>query len=1021
MLKKAPKRGRRPKKPRVVLFSILSVFTVLVALIFLVGAPMVVRGYETIFNVYTNTDTARISPKPVEGENQYFEASYSDDDRAEEEAKIGEQVEAEGAVLLRNENEALPIPSGSKISLFSRSSVDLLYGGTGSSSSDASSFPTLKDALAREGVEVNDSLWNFYTSDDIASAYKRSIADVKTSSDNPEVALPQFGANEVPWQTVLDGASSSFSDYGDAAVFVVSRSGGEGADLPDADESLGISYNSGVDGDYLQLSPEEKDTLAGLKQLKDEGVFKRIIVLFNTSNAPSCDFLFPDVCGIDYGIDAAVWIGLPGQYGAYGVADVLSGSVNPSGSLVDTYAMDAQSSPAARNLYGQPYANAEDAGLQYQAKGGRPYYDVNNTYNVYQEGVYVGYRYYETRYEDYVLKQGNAGDYDYSSTVAFPFGHGLSYTTFDYSDYKVAKTDDGFDVTVTVTNNGSVAGKKAVQVYAQSPYTDYDKQNGVEKASTVLVGFSKTKLLQPGESQTVTISVNLEDLASYDSNAAKTYILDAGDYLITVADNAHSAVNNFLAAKGCTTDSTNGAMTSDGDSNLVYTWNNPMLDVDSCSTSKATGQKITNLFDEADPNKSAVSPSKVTWLSRSDWTGTAAATQKGWVASDALVDALRYTTYEKGSISSEKPVTGAKNGLQLIQMRGLSYDDPAWEPLLDQLSVDDMVRLVACGFHQTNTVSSVGMPMTREENGSTGLTASILGGNSATTYTSADVMAATMNTELINEMGALMGEDFLVNGYNGVYGPGINVHRTPYGGRNFEYYSEDPFVAGEICAAEVSGIESKGTMVFIKHVALNDAETYRMGIGIWANEQAMREVYLRCTEKAITEGGAQGIMSGFNRLGAEWCGESKALMTDFLRGECGLKGISITDMSAMSRYMDTPDGLLAGTDLWDNMMYSSLRGPELEAFDDDPAIISAMREASHRIMYSVVNSNAMNGIGENSTVTYAIPWYYWILFGIGSLFAVLSFLNIRRLVKGVKMKRAIRAAAAETASNSTES
>lgn len=1012
MVGKSRTKGRKPKKPRVVLFSILSGITVVLAFIFLVGVPLVVRGYETIMNVYTDTDTAHVNPKPEDGDSQYYSASYSDEDRAHEEAATGEQVEAEGIALLRNDSNALPLPSGSKVSLFSRSSVDLLYGGTGSSSSNSSKFPTLKDAFEREGIAVNDSLWDFYSSDDIAASYKRSIADVRTSSDNPEVALPQFGANEVPWQMVQDSEASSFSEYGDAAIFVISRSGGEGADLPDGDETLGIPYNSGIDGDYLQLSQEEKDTLAGLKQLKDEGVFKRIIVLFNTSNAPSCSFLFPEVCGTDYGIDAAAWIGLPGQYGVYGVADVLSGAVNPSGSLVDTYAMDAQSSPATRNLYGQPYANASEAGLQYQEDGERPFYDVNNTYNVYQEGVYVGYRYYETRYEDYVLKQGNAGDYDYALTVAYPFGHGLSYTTFDCSGYQVAKTNTGFDVTVTVTNSGPAAGKKAVQIYAQSPYVDYDRQNGVEKPSVALVGFSKTRLLQPGESQTLTVSIALEDLASYDANGAKTYILDAGDYLITVADDVHAAVNNFLAAKGYTPENTEGAMTASGDSSLVHTWNNPAFDADSCSTSSATGQKITSLFDEADPNKSSVSPSKVTWLSRSDWTGTAAVTQKGWVASDALVDALKYTTYEKGSINEQKPTTGAKNGLQLISMRGLSYDDPAWDPLLDQLTVDDMVRLVTCGFHQTNTVSSVGLPMTREENGSTGLTASLLGGDSATTYASEDIMAATMNTELINKMGSLMGEDFLVNGYNGVYGPGINVHRTPYGGRNFEYYSEDPFVAGEICAAEVSGIQSKGTMVFIKHVALNDAETYRMGISIWSNEQAMREIYLRCTEKAIGKGGAQGIMSGFNRLGAEWCGESKELMTDFLRGECGLKGISITDMSAYSRFMDTPDGLLAGSNLWDNMMYDKVRGPELEAFADDPAIISALRESSHRIMYSVVNSNAMNGIGENSTVTYAMPWYYWILYGIGAIFALLSVLNIRRLVRGVRMKRSADASGA---------
>jgi beta-glucosidase len=1015
--KRKDQKKRRPKKPHVVIFSILSVITVLFAVAFGIVIPKIASGFETIINVYTKTDPTTVTPERSDTDYQYYTPTYSDDERADKEAQVAEEVEAEGATLLRNDGNALPLAAGSKVSLFSRSSVDLLYGGTGSSSSDSSTFPTLKEALEREGISVNETLWDFYTSDDIASQYKRSVADVRTSSDNPTKALPEFGANEVPWATVEDGAGSSFAGYGDAAIYVISRSGGEGADLPDADESLGISYNSGVDGDYLELSQEEKDNLAGLKALKDQGVFKRIIVLFNTSNAPDCDFLFPDQCGVDYGIDAAVWIGLPGQGGIYGVADVLSGSVNPSGSLVDTYAMDAQSNPSTRNLYGQKYANADEVGLQYQEEGERDFYDVNNTYNVYQEGIYVGYRYYETRYEDAVMGTGNAGDYSWADEVAFPFGHGLSYTTFGYSDYQVTPDGSNFDVSVIVTNTGSVAGKKAVQVYAQTPYTDYDKANGVEKASATLVGFTKTKLLEPGESQTVMVTVDKADLASYDSNNAKTYILDAGDYYLTVADDAHAAVNNFLAQKGYTPESTAGKMTAAGDTSLVYTWTNPAFDDTTCSTSEAAGAQISNLFDEADPNKSSVSPSTVTWLSRSDWEGTYPIVQKGWAASDDLVNALKYTTYEKGSEDATMPTTGAKNGKQLIQMMGLAYDDPAWDDLLDQLTVDDMIKLVCCGFHQTNNVASVGLPMTREENGSTGLTASILGGSSAMTYTSEDVMAATMNRDLINEMGTLMGEDFLVNGYNGVYGPGVNVHRSPYGGRNFEYYSEDPYVAGEICATEISGIQSKGVMVFEKHVALNDAETYRMGISIWSNEQAIREIYLRCAEKGITEGGAQGIMSGFNRLGAEWCGESKALMTDFLRGECGMQGIAITDMSAFSKFMDTPDGLLAGTDLWDNMMFNKVRGPELKKYADDPAIVSAMREASHRILYSVVNSNAMNGIAPDAKVGSSMTWYYKIVYGVAAVFVLLSVLNIRRLVKGVKMKKAARLEAAPAASN----
>ncbi len=944
---------------------------------------------STVINTYLNTPTSQVVKGDDEGvDTEYFKSAFeSEEDLIAHEQGIAEQVEAEGAVLLMNNNDALPLAKGDKVSAVSHSSVDIVYGGTGSGSVDASSAPTLQQALTDAGLEVNQTLWDFYLSDEIAGSYTRGIPT--GIADDPN-AIADYAANEVPWQTVLDGAGDSFAEYGDAAIFVISRSGGEGADLPAGDNGQGLSYTSGKDGNYLVLSPEEQENLAGLKALKDEGTISKIIVLINSSNAVQVDFLNPEICGVDYGIDAALWIGDPGQVGLNAVGDILVGDINPSGSLVDTYLYDNLSSPAMRNFYPLQYEGWEEQGLQYD-DGSRPYYNVNNSYNVYQEGIYVGYRYYETRYEDAVMGTGNAGDYDYASTVAYPFGYGLSYTDFTFSNFQVSEGADAFTVTVDVTNAGDVAGKKAVQVYLQSPYTEYDQQNGVEKAAIELAGYAKTGLIEPGETQTVTIDVDKTELRAYDANGAKTYILDAGDYYLTVATGAHEALNNVLAAKGYTVAD---GMTAEGDAAMAWKWTNPTLDTEVFSTSAATGAEITNLFDEADPNKSSVEPGEVTWLSRSDWAGTFPTENIVLTATDALVDSIKDINYDPATYDgeyagSEMPTLGADNGMTLAQMIGKDYDDADWEPLLDQMTFDEMCNLITLGFHTTAEVQSVSKPKTNDENGPQGFTANVIGGGSGMAYTSEDVMAATMNDELINEMGSCIGEDVLYAGYSGLYGPGVNMHRTPYGGRNFEYYSEDPFIAGHIAAAEIQGIQSKGVYVFMKHAALNDSETYRMGVSVWVNEQAAREIYLETVETAAVEGDASGIMNGFNRWGTKWCGEYGALQNEFLRGECGMEGAFITDMSAFSRYMNPADGLLGGSDLWDNMM-SAVQTTILQGYEDDPVIVSAMREASHRILYTVANSNAMNGMGPNDTIESVTPWWQTALYAATGVFAVLT-------------------------------
>ena len=653
------------------------------------------------------------------------------------------------------------------------------------------------------------------------------------------------------------------------------------------------------------------------------------------------------------------------------------------------------------NFYTQAYPNAADYNLLTDGP------DVQGMYSVYQEGIYLDYRYYETRYEDAVMGTGNAGDYNWSTTVAFPFGYGDSYTTFEYSDFNVTESADAFNVTLKVTNTGSTySGKETVQLYFQSPYTDYDKANGIEKASAELCGFAKTDILAPGASETVNITVDKSELRTYDANNAKTYIVDAGDYYFTAATDAHNAVNNILAAKGYTVENTDGRMTADGDVALTYKWTNAALDSTTYATSE-TGTAITNLFDEADPNKSSSEPGEVTWLSRSNWVATFPTQPVVLNATQTLADHLAFTRYDGSKADSvEMPTLGADNGLALVSMIGADYDDPQWDTLLDQLTFNEMVNTITLGFHNTAAIESIGKTRTKDENGPQGLTAALTGGASAMCYTSEDVMAATFNVDLINDVGRCIGEDCLAMGYSGLYGPGINMHRTAYSGRNFEYYASDPFVAGTICAAEVNGIQSKGVYVYLKHVALNDSESSRRGVNTWLNEQTAREIYLEVADKAITDGGAWSVMTGFNRWGATWCGANANLLTGFLRGELGMRGMCITDFSGSSQYMDLVDGLIAGSDIWDSPM-PKIHTTKAANYENDAYIVTQMRNAMHHILYTVVNSNAMNGWASTDTLKTITPWWQTAIYALIAVLAVLTILCAWQLSKALKAKKSM--------------
>ena len=993
----------KKKGSGVVLWSVLTGVSAVAFGAACVGTNLANASAQAV-NIALKTSTNKTVGK--DDSVKYFETGFdSVEDLEAHDKEIAEQLTGEGAVLLKNDG-ALPLAAGSKVSTLSHSSVGIATCGTGSADIDTSKAPTLKEALEADGLEVNPTLWDFYLTGEGSKFPRNPSKDTDATGIS---VRSDYHVNEVPMDVYTDAVKDSFTSYGDAAIITITRLAGEMYDVP---------IDGFTDGtDALQLTQEEKDLLAMAREN-----FDKVIVLINSTNALQCDFLTDD----SYGVDAALWIGYTGTWGLNAVADILTGEVNPSGHLVDTYCNDNSTAPSLVNFYGAQYANATE-------DNNADWYDFmldgNKYYNVYSEGIYVGYRYYETRYEDAVLGQGNAGDYDYNANVAYPFGYGLSYTTFDWSNFKSSydASTDSFNVSVDVKNTGSVAGKEVVQVYFQSPYTDYDKQNKVEKASVELCGFGKTEILEPGASETVTVNVPRSELAAYDANGAKTYILDAGDYYLTAAHDSHDAINNVLAAKGYTVE--NG-MTADGNADMAWNYNVASLDKETYSVSAATGEAITNQFDNADPSYYGMDG--INYLSRSDWQGT-------WPqvvtleANEALIADLNLTGNYTADPDTDAvmPTMGADNGMTLGMMIGKSYDDPDWDKLLDQVTFDEMAKLIGQGYHNTAMVQSVSKPSTLDDNGPQGFTQSLTGiSTNHCAYSDENIMAATFNTELMEEVGKCIGNDVMDLGASGLYGPAMDTHRNAYCGRNFEYYSEDGFLSGKIAAAEISGIQSKGVYVYMKHFALNDSETKCRCISTWANEQSIREIYLKPFEMSVTEGGAKAVMNAFARVGAIWSGADAGLMTNVLRNEWGFDGFVLTDFSGNPmftargialRTFDAAYGVLAGTDSWDSSDVQWTTELTTQ-YKDCPEVVQAMRQSTHRILYVIANSCAMNGFTADTKIVKVTPWWQTALIVLDVVLAVLTVLCIVMLVKRIKASKAAKAAAAAeipTDNNST--
>lgn len=944
-------------------WAILSAVFAILTIACIVGTN-IAYSYTSVINIFFQTSSYKQVTTDEEEDTEYFKSAFASEEALRENDKlIAEELMGEGAVLLKNENGALPLSEGDMVSCFSASSVNYITCGTGSAYIETKDKPTMLEALEEKGLVVNKVLWQFYDSGE-GSGYTRTPNESQWLTRREK-----YNMNEVPITEYTQIVSESLQVFGDAAIVMLSRVSGENYDMP---------ADGFVDGiDSLELTQNEKDMF---EYINNAG-FEKVIVLINSTNAMECSFLE------DYDVDACLWIGYTGTYGMNAVADILTGKVNPSGHLPDTFCYDNNTSPVMVDFYTDGETHKY---LNYNSDTGY--------FNIYQEGIYVGYKYYETRYEDVVMGTGNAGNYNYDNEVAYPFGYGLSYTDFTWSDYSCAydKEADVYTINVTVENTGTFAGKDVVEVYYQSEYTDFDRENNIEKSAVELCGFAKTKLLEPGEAETVTIEVAGSELTTYDAYVNKTYILEAGNYYIAAGADAHQALNNILSAKGYEVS---------GDASFAEKFVIEETDAETYAVAVATGNAITNQFENADINNQI--ENAVVYLSRKDWQGTWPKNTIVLMATDEMLANLEMAGTYKAQTDSELelPMMGADGDLTLAMFMDVEYESEAWEDLLDQVSFDEMADLIGIGYHQTQELMSISKPGTTDENGPQGFTQTLSGvADCLCAYTDENIMAATWNVELLERVGESLGEDMLWLGASGIYAPGLNIHRSPYSGRNFEYYSEDAFLSGKMAAAEVKGIQSKGGYAYIKHFALNDSETNRAGLGIWANEQTIRETYLKAFEIAVVEGGAHNVMASFSRIGSIWSGAHKGLMTEVLRNEWGMDGFAISDFSAQGGIYDVCYGVLAGTDIWDSS--STTWSDVLKSGDyrNDPVLVTAMRQATKRILYTVANSNAMNGYSGSTQIVQVTPWWQTALIGIDVLFATLTLFSVVMLVKSRKDK-----------------
>lgn len=894
--------------------------------------------------------------------------------------EVNLKLAEEGFVLLKNENAALPMNKGARISVFSKNSVNLSYGGSGSGGFDTSNNKDLYESLNDAGFVTNPTLKRFYESSQSGPVRTANSSDLD-NGDNQKIATA-----ETPQNKYTDTVKNSYADYSDAALVVITRIGGEGFDLPryQGDSEGAVS----PDSHYLELDQNEIDLLTAVT----DGTFKRVVVVFNTPSSFEATFLKDSAyAAFADKIDAAVWIGFTGSNGITALGEILNGDVNPSGRLVDTWAADFTKNPSFVNFGTGCLPDTTD-----KYDGGM-YYSVD-----YEEGIYVGYRYYETRGE-------TDGEDWYNANVVYPFGYGLSYTTFDWTvgDASASEIELGTTITVPVTvkNTGSVAGKEVVQLYASAPYT----LGGIEKAHKVLVGFAKTKLLQPGESETVTVSFDPYSAASYDyrdanSNGFSGYELEAGEYTLYISRNAHESEKAIAL--------------------------NLAADVQ-IGTDPTTDSEVVNRYTDSE-NFLDSDWQLDTMLSRADWEGTwpTPQTAQQHAGTDRLYEEIRSEEHnnptdfdsEEYPWFGEEPTLTLRDLLPSAEAEGyepvVSYDDERWEELMMGCDEEEMIALINNGAYHTLAMESVGLPATIHGDGPSGFTCFMSKEqvNGTCQYVSEPVMASTWNINLMNELGEAIGEEGTIGDkatgqpYSSIYAPGVNIHRSPFGGRCSEYFSEDPFISGMMGAAEVQGIQSRGVLPTVKHFVANEQETHRSigGDLSWLSEQALREIYLKPFEYTVKLGETRGIMTSFNRIGTRWTGGDYRLLTEILRNEWGFNGLVICDFNTIPQYMIPRMMFYAGGSL-DLATQQSAMWTDCDTSDAGDAIV--LMRAVKDVMYALVNSNAMNAevIGYNPPIWQ--EYLHWINIGAFTLVGVWLVLAIVRTVRCNKRQKAKIAAA----------
>lgn len=874
------------------------------------------------------------------------------------------EEEEQGSVLLMNKNNVLPLSSNERnVTLFGNNSAHLIYrSGAGGPTPNDDYVIDMATAFTDAGFNINQTLYD---------AYSSSGTERGTST-----------AGEVPASFYTTALRSTFEDYNDVAIVTFARYGTENTDL---------SRNTSEGKPLLELSDNEE---ALLELINESGQFDKIILLLNGAMTMNLEEWWIE----EYNIDAILWFGNPGYYGMPGVVNVLTGDANPSGHTVNTFEENSMNSPAMQNF--GDYTFTFD-GTPLDSTYGRKYV-------VYAEGIYVGYKYYETRYEDYVLSQGNAGDFDYAAEVAYPFGFGLSYTTFDQQIDSVVynEANDTFTVNVSVTNTGNRDGKASVQVYIQSPYTDYDKENGVEKASVQLVDYEKVDVAV-GETEHVSIVFDRYLMASYDSNGAKGYIFDAGDYYFAIGNGAHEALNNILSVKAG--DAVEGKLVDhegnvvSGEADCVAVWNPGLTAVDTETyrmSPYADGVEVTNQFDDADLNYWADSDQQIVYLTRNDWVGTFPQTVSELHANDDIVEGLNMAKYET---PSDAPSYAALDGIaynvvldepiDFIDMKDVPLDDPLWDTFLSQMSLADLCISIG-DARGIAGVASINKPMNAIAEGPEGLLAKFKYGDqrACTGWATLPTVTATWDHEMQSKYGDLMAEEALFSGVAMVNAPGCNINRSPYGGRASEYMSEDSMLSYYSVSNIIYAMREKGLIANVKHCFLNEQETNRQGVATFSNEQAIREIYLRPFEGALTVGESLGIMTSYNRIGLQYAATHQTLMETVMRGEWGYEGSIIDDaLSESAYYSVTADMLMAGTNIFclDGNRASAMR--TLIETTDDANLLYKLQESNKYIFNALLHSSLGGSIGEDYVYEDTLMWWQITLIvinvGLGAIVA----------------------------------